>query len=85
MSLHLTKNIRELLKLDVPKIIFSNNLFKNLSFQQNRLKKPVEKLNFSDVEGLKYVTLLKNESFYYEPLSDVILGTSLLRLNLRLC
>ena len=29
-------------------MIFSNNLFKNLSFQQNPLKKPVEKLSFSD-------------------------------------
>ena len=36
-----------------------NNLFKSLSFRQNTLRKPVEKLSFSDVAGLKSVTLLK--------------------------
>ena len=40
-------------------MIFSNNLFKKLTFQQNPLKKPVEKLSFSDVAGLKSVRLLK--------------------------
>ena len=40
-------------------MIFSNNLFKKLTFQQNHLKKPVEKLSFSDVAGLKSVRLLK--------------------------
>ena len=40
-------------------MIFSNNLFKKLSFQQNPLKKPVGKLNFSDVAGLRPVILLK--------------------------
>ena len=29
-------------------MIFSNNLFKNFSFQQKPLKKPVEKLGFSN-------------------------------------
>ena len=40
-------------------MIFSNNLFKNLSFKQNLLKKPVVNLPFSDASGLKPVTLLK--------------------------
>ena len=56
-------------------MIFSNNLFKNLSFQQNPLKKPVAKLSFNDVSGLKPVTFhQKNES-----LSAIILGIHLLR------
>ena len=58
-------------------MIFSNNLFKNLSFQQNPLKQPVAKLRFSDVAGLKLVTLVKNESLHNEYLSAV-LGGSLL-------
>ena len=41
-------------------MIFSNNLYKNLSFQQNPLKKPVTNLSFRYVAGLKPVNLLKN-------------------------
>ena len=43
-------------------MIFSNNLYKNFSLQDlvfKILKKPVEKLSFSDFAGLKPVTLLK--------------------------
>ena len=40
-------------------MIFSNNLYKNLSFQQKLLKKPVTKLSFRYVSGLKPVNLKK--------------------------
>ena len=42
-------------------MIFSNNLFKNLSSQQNPLKKPVTELSFSDFADLKPVTLQKRQ------------------------
>ena len=51
----------------------------NLPFQQNPLKKPLTKLRFSDVAGLKPITLLKNESIYIESFSAVILEIYLLR------
>ena len=60
-------------------MIFSNNLFKNLSSQQNPLKRPVTKLSFSDFVGLKLVILLESKSLHNEFLSAVILGISLLR------
>ena len=60
--------------------MFSYNFFlKNLSSQQNPLKRPVTKLSFSDFAGLTPATLLKNESPHNESLSAVILGISLLR------
>ena len=43
-------------------MIFSNDLFKNLYFQQNPLKKSVEKLSFSDVAGLKACNFTKKMS-----------------------
>ena len=55
------------------------DLYKNLPFQRNPLKKPLTKLSFSDVAGLKPVTLLKNEFIYIESLSAVILETYLLK------
>ena len=55
------------------------DLYKNLPFQQNPLKKPLTKLSFSDVAGLKPITLRKNESIYIESLSAVILEIYLLR------
>ena len=46
-------------------MIFWNNLFKNLSFQQIPLRKPVEELSFSsDVAGLKSATLLKKMNHF---------------------
>ena len=60
-------------------MIFSNNLFKNLSSQPNPLKRPVAKLSISHFADLKPVTLLKTESLHNESLSDAILGISLLR------
>ena len=49
----------ELAVAKLQKWSFSNNLFKKLSFQQNPLKKSVEKLSFSDYAGLKSVALLR--------------------------
>ena len=37
-------------------MIFSNNTFKHLSFQQNPLRKPVKKLSFINITGLKAVS-----------------------------
>ena len=52
-------NEKRSLKLDVPKFQKWSNHFKNLSFQQNPLKKPVVELSLSVIKGLKPVTLLK--------------------------
>ena len=60
-------------------MIFSINLYKNLSFQQNPFKKSLMKLSFSDAAGTKPITLLKSESIYIESLSAVILEIYLLR------
>ena len=59
-------------------MIFSINLYKNVSFQQNPLKKSLMKLCFSDAASMP-ITLLKSEFIYTESLSAVILEIYLLR------